>query len=79
MSEPIIQGYTLQPLENIDMVNNNKIIEEELLRVLDGLQKLDAVDQRWLAIGRTHIEQGFMAINRAIFRPRRLSDEDLGY
>lgn len=29
-------------------------------------------DQRWLAIGRTHLEQGFMAINRAVFRPQRI-------
>jgi hypothetical protein len=33
---------------------------------------MSEVDQRWLAIGRTHIEQGFMAINRSIFRPERV-------
>lgn len=77
MSSPIINGYTVQPLENIDMVNNNKIVEEGVLRMLDELNEMAGVDWRWLAIGRTHIEQGFMAINRAIFRPRRLSDEDM--
>jgi hypothetical protein len=30
------------------------------------------VDQRWLAIGRTHIEEAFMAINRAVFQPQRV-------
>jgi len=30
-------------------------------------------DQRWLAIARTHVEQGFMAFNRAVFRPQRIS------
>ena len=30
------------------------------------------IDQRWLAIARTNIEQGFMALNRAIFRPERV-------
>ncbi len=30
------------------------------------------VDKRWLAIGRTAIEQGFMAVNRSIFKPGRV-------
>ncbi len=30
------------------------------------------IDQRWLAIGRAHLEQAFMAINRAIFKPGRV-------
>jgi hypothetical protein len=30
------------------------------------------IDQRWLAIAQTHIEQGFMALNRSIFQPGRV-------
>ena len=44
---------------------------------MDELKGKDEIDQRWLAIARTHIEQGFMALNRAIFRPQRVElDED---
>lgn len=50
----------------------NKEIEERLLRVLDQLAGIPEIDKRWLAIGRTGIEQGFMAINRAVFKPGRL-------
>lgn len=65
-----VHGYTDQPSERLALVNANKIAEEQILQVLDELAKKD-VDGRWLAIGRTHIEQGFMAINRAVFKPVR--------
>lgn len=29
----------------------------------------DAVDQRWVSIGATQLQQGFMALNRAIAKP----------
>lgn len=30
------------------------------------------VDQRWLAVARSHFEQGYMALNRAVFQPQRI-------
>lgn len=65
-------GYKPQSDERVKIVNNNKEIEEICLRILDTLKDDKAVDQRWLAIGRTHIEQGFMAVNRAVFQPTRV-------
>lgn len=41
-------------------------IEAAVLRILDELAKNPKVDERWLAIGRTQIELGFMAVNRAV-------------
>ena len=52
-------------------MNIHKVLEEQGLRELDRLAALPDVDQRWLAIGRTHIEQGWMAVNRAVFKPDR--------
>lgn len=66
-----VQGYKPQSQATVDTVNANKQIEESVLRILDGLKSYPTVDQRWLAIGRTHIEQGFMAVNRAVFQPAR--------
>jgi hypothetical protein len=43
-----------------------------VLRLLDSLAADPAVDPRWLAIGRTHLELAFMSVNRAIFRPARV-------
>lgn len=67
-----IHGYRPQSEINVDLVNENKMMEEHVLRIIDELHRSRDVDPRWLAIGRTHIEQGFMAINRAIFKPERV-------
>lgn len=67
-----VAGYTSQPTTRIDLVNINKIMEERCLRVLDELKMDRSVDQRWLAVGRTHLEQAWMAINRSIFNPTRI-------
>lgn len=73
-----VAGYRPQSLGAIEAVNANKLSEEVILRPLDELRDNPDIDQRWLALGRTHIEQGFMAINRAIFKPARVSlPEDL--
>lgn len=67
-----VEGYKPQAQTAVDMVNENKRIEELVLRNLDLLAGVPGIDGRWLAIGRTHIEQGFMSVNRAIFRPGRV-------
>ncbi|QFR32388.1 cyclic nucleotide-binding protein [Ancylobacter sp. TS-1] len=68
-----VAGYRPQTGAAIDLVNDNKAMEERILRTLDALANSPDIDKRWLAVGRTHIEQGFMAVNRAIFRPGRLA------
>ena len=67
-----VAGYTAQSDDIIKTVNENKQLEETVLKQLDVLKARTDVDQRWLAIGRTHIEEAFMAINRALFKPQRL-------
>lgn len=67
-----VAGYRPQSDVAIDCVNAMKTREELILRQLDLMQNDPDVDQRWLAIGRTHLEQAFMAINRSIFRPGRV-------
>jgi hypothetical protein len=67
-----VAGYHSQNDSAIDLVNRNKVIEEQVLRVIDGLSAVGAGDPRWLAIARTDLEKGFMALNRAIFQPGRI-------
>lgn len=64
--------YKEQDECSVELVNDNKKIEELVLKLLDSYKDNENIDQRWLAIGRTHIEQGFMAVNRSIFKPERL-------
>lgn len=75
-----VAGYRDQPGTAVDLVNRNKAAEERILRILDELAAMGVVDKRWLAIGRTQIEQGFMAVNRAVFNPERvrLPEDDAG-
>lgn len=70
-----VSGYTPQSKATVDLVNRNKELEERLLRVLDELEfnPMYNVDICWLKVGRRHIEQGFMEINRAIFKPQRFN------
>ena len=69
---PPIKGYQNVSSEKQDLVNQNKEAEERILRQLDHLAQQSFVDHRWLAIGRTAIEDAFMAINRSIFAPSRV-------
>ena len=68
-----VAGYQPQSQMNLALVNANKEAEEVILRCLDDLAAMPDVDKRWLAIGRTQIEQGFMAVNRSIFKPGRVA------
>ena len=67
-----VSGYKPQSDEAVAVVNGNKWLEEIVLRRLDMLAANPEIDKRWLAIGRTAIEQGFMAVNRAVFKPGRV-------
>jgi len=76
--EPLpVAGYTGQSQARVDLVNENKQIEERLLRHMNGMVGRLAgglvLDYRWMAIARTHFEQGFMALNRAVFQPHRVT------
>lgn len=75
-----VKGYQKQSDTAVAIVNQNKLLEERVLRqietiVMAGLtsELRPPADQRWIAIARTHIEQGFMALNRAVFQPGRVA------
>lgn len=68
-----VAGYQPQSRDTVAAVNVNKQREERLLRVLDACVGDANIDQRWLAVARTHFETGFMALNRAVFRPARVT------
>ncbi len=68
-----IAGYVAQSDERVAMVNGNKLNEETILRQLDMMAKNpQQFDPRWTSIARTHLEIGFMCLNRAVFRPQRV-------
>lgn len=64
-----IAGYReLSPVE-IELMNRVKGIADDIGHLVDQLQANASLDQRWIAIGKTELQQGFMALVRGIARP----------
>jgi hypothetical protein len=65
-----IRGYRDLSQEEIDLMNEGKALAEQ---VGDFIEKLRAkgsdLDQRWVSIGQTQLQQGFMAAIRGIAKP----------
>jgi hypothetical protein len=74
-----VEGYTEQAKATIAEVNANKQLEELVLRRVEWIQQQAQIpyDPRWAALAKTHIQEGFMALNRAIFQPQRIEDLNL--
>lgn len=68
----LIQGYRELSQEEIDTMNVIKVKAEEIGKLIEWLENdVDSgVDPRWIAIGRTNLQQGFMALTRAVAQPR---------
>jgi hypothetical protein len=63
-----IKGYRELSQDEIDLMNEVKTKGAEFGELLAKIAALD-VDKRWLAIGQTQMQQGLMAVTRAITKP----------
>jgi hypothetical protein len=78
-----VAGYRkTQPQWALDLVNENKVLEEKVLRQIDKHTKdpkavtvADELDQRCVAVARTKIQEAFMWLNRGVFQPKRLEGD----
>lgn len=76
-----IKGYRDLGPEEIALMNEGKELAEQVGAWLAKLERIGSElahgatggppppDFRWLSIGRTHLQQGFMAVIRAIAKP----------
>lgn len=65
-----IAGYQKHTQQEVDVVNSTKAMENDLGDWIAQMRAdLPNLDQRWVAIARTHFQEGFMALNRAVFQP----------
>lgn len=64
-----ITGYRDLSQEEIDLMNTIKAVGIEVQELIFDLEERKDLDQRWLAIGRTDLQKGFMALTRAIAKP----------
>lgn len=70
-----IKGYRDLTQDEINLINEAKELAEKCGSFLDGLKAVHsqtgnhAIDIRWLSIGQTDLQKGFMAIIRSIAQP----------
>ncbi len=85
MEQPNITGYRQLSEEEAALMNDGKELAEKVGAYIERLRKyvpngfsrceLDdlppgaALDQRWISIGATDIQKGFMAVMRGIAQP----------
>lgn len=67
-----ITGYRDLSQQGIDLMNQIKAHGESRRALIAQLREMPAdieADRRWLSIGETHLQQGFMALTRAVAKP----------
>ena len=64
-----IKGYKELTQEQIDLMNKIKIEGINIQKIINTLSSSDSIDKRWLAIGKTNLQQGLMAVTRSISKP----------
>ncbi len=65
----MIKGYRDLSEVEIGAMNDCKQIAIQVGVLVDKVANMDSVDGRWVAIGRTDLQKGFMALIRAIAKP----------
>lgn len=64
-----IKGYRDLSEAEVAEMNRIKAAGEQVSALIANVTALPGVDQRWVAIARTELQQGFMALTRAVARP----------
>ena len=64
-----IVGYRELTGREIDLMNEVKQMGTDLGILVQQLQQEPGIDHRWVAIGQTQLQQGMMALTRAIAQP----------
>jgi hypothetical protein len=64
-----IKGYRDLTEDEISLMNEVKGEAEIIGKLCDTLNEHPSIDKRWLAIAKTDLQKGFMALVRAIAQP----------
>lgn len=68
MKQTDIKGYRNLTIEEVELINKVKDKANEVQCLIELCEYHD-IDKRWIAIAKTQLQQGFMALNRAIAKP----------
>ena len=64
-----IKVYRDLSQEEISMMNEAKELASQVGVLVSKLEDMVGVDKRWVAIGKTDLQKGFMAVIRGIAQP----------
>ncbi|WFZ78526.1 hypothetical protein MQM1_043 [Aeromonas phage vB_AsaP_MQM1] len=64
-----IKGYRELDEHEIRAMNNIKELAEDVGSLVKELEMVPGTDKRWVAIARTHLQEGFMALARSVAKP----------
>lgn len=64
-----ITGYRDLSQAEIDLMNEIKSLAEKAGQLVAILRGLEDLDQRWVSIGATDLQTGFMALVRSVAQP----------
>ena len=70
-TQPKITGYRQLSEAEVALMNEGKALAEQCGAFVEKLQRLEypPLDRRWVAIGATQLQQGWMAVIRGIAQP----------
>lgn len=69
MIQPKITGYRQLTEGEVALMNEGKALAEQCGAYIAKLRTDPALDQRWISIGSTDLQRGFMAVVRGIAQP----------
>lgn len=64
-----IKGYRDLSQEEIDLMNEAKELASKVGELTDKLMQSDKTDKRWVSIGTTDLQKGFMSLIRGVAQP----------
>lgn len=64
-----ISGYRELDESEIAAMNEVKAVGAQLGELIAKLRAKPELDQRWVSIGATHMQEGLMALTRSIAKP----------
>lgn len=66
---PEIKGYRKLSDEEVWAINDIKALADKVGELVGIMATGPDFDQRWISIGKTDLQKGFMALTRAIAKP----------
>lgn len=68
-AQPKITGYRQLTEVEVALMNEGKELAKQVGEYIAKLRATEGLDQRWVSIGATGLQQGFMATTRGIAQP----------